>query len=175
MVEYVMNGPQHRLGHGHLEQLNHDCCKTAHLPCHPFLYCYNGSWDNNFQAAHNIGCDHSDRVRLPCHCPDLHDHWHNPYGHPHHHHAHLFGSDRAFWDCIVVPLTVNLPRYALALPVMEYVHVDLRQPQQHFLSLLHPAKQKPHMIQEKELKPFFFFISKRNWNYWRERSAMGLI
>ena len=44
-----MNEPQHRLGHGHLERLNHGCNKTAYLPRHPFLYCYNRSWDNNFR------------------------------------------------------------------------------------------------------------------------------
>ena len=43
-----MNEPQHRLGHGHLERLNHGCYKTAYLTRNPFLYCYNRSWDNNF-------------------------------------------------------------------------------------------------------------------------------
>lgn len=45
-------------------------------------------------------------------------------------------------------LTVDLSQYAPVLPVIGLVLVELRQTQQHFPALLHPAMQKPHIFNQ---------------------------
>ncbi|CAL0308167.1 unnamed protein product [Lupinus luteus] len=75
-----MIAPPHCLQHDSFYHLDHGCCKSGHHPCHHlFLYCYDSSLDNNFQATdHSIDCDHSGSY---CHHHHLHAHLNNPSNH----------------------------------------------------------------------------------------------